>query len=177
MRDAAPAVQMLRYPTEQLRREEFARSGIPVVLLLDGVQAPAVLHPLEACVSRQVEPIELRTVMRNLERRARTVHGGTVTIDEDAVLRHDGRWVALPPGEVDLAALLIAHFGDVVPSADLERATGREIPPNSSYLRVRMRRLRAHLGSVGLDLRSVPNRGYALMALARPTGASLPFGG
>lgn len=161
MRTAEIPVQLLRHPAEADRRNAFAAAGVPVLLLVEGDVAPAALHPLEACTTVHVDPTELRGLMRVLEARACT--WAEVAIDQDDILHHDGRWVALPPGEVPLAQVLVEHLGEIVPTAELERATGRVLAPDSSYLRLRMRRLRQHLVTVGLELRNVPRQGYALV--------------
>lgn len=76
-----------------------------------------------------------------------------------------GRWVALSPLEHALLQALVGGYGDVVPYDTIVRAVwpdGRLAASNA--LRVHTTRLRRRIRSLGLEIRSVPSRGYVLEA-------------
>ena len=83
-------------------------------------------------------------------------------IDEDGVLRVGGEWVSLPPVDHRLATALVERFGAVVSREALARAGWPGGAPARNALDVHVLRLRRRLEPVGLVIRTVRSRGYAL---------------
>lgn len=159
---AEPEVRMLRYPADDGQRAALAEHGFAVLLLVETGSAPPLrLFPLEDWVRADADALELHARLSALGAKARV--DDRITIDEFDVLRFQGRWVALRPGEVGIVELLVARFGEIVRNEVLERAAGQSSEHGRSYLRVRIGRLRRQLHTVGLDIRNVRNRGYVLV--------------
>ncbi len=78
------------------------------------------------------------------------------------MLRVGGDWVSLPPVDYRLAAALVERFGAVVSREALARAGWPGGAPARNALDVHVLRLRRRLEPVGLVIRTVRSRGYAL---------------
>ena len=78
------------------------------------------------------------------------------------MLRLGDAWVALPPIEVRLTALLLERFGKVVGRSELLARGWPESEPSRNVLDVHVLRLRRRIEPLGLSIRTVRRRGYAI---------------
>lgn len=84
-------------------------------------------------------------------------------LDDGGLLRHDGRWVAIPDAQLPVVALLVAHPGEVVSTEDIARAHAEAGGARSPVaLRGLITRVRARLDLVGLTLHTIRSRGVVL---------------
>jgi DNA-binding winged helix-turn-helix (wHTH) protein len=160
---AAMDVVLVRWPEERDRREELRRSGRPRLLVLDeSVPPPTTLDLLEDWIRLPADDTDVAARVSSLERRASERRPGPPTLDEDGVLRANGRWVALPPVEARLTTALLERFGAVVSRDALARAGWPEGAPGRNALDVHVLRLRRRVDPLGLVIRTVRSRGYVL---------------
>lgn len=160
-------VVLVRWPDERERREELRRTGRPRLLLLDdGFPAPMPVDVLEDWIRLPADEADLHARITSLEQRARGAEGPSEppTLDDDGLLRLDGRWVALPPVEARLTAALLSRWGAVVSRDALFRAGWPEGAPGRNALDVHVLRLRRRVEPIGLVIRTVRLRGYVLEA-------------
>lgn len=152
-------VELVHWPAQRQRRSELRASCQPRILLVGrGEPAPVTIDPMEDWVRLPVDERDLRARVETLARR-------TVIepeLDDDRVLRHGDRWVALPPIEARLAELLLARFGKVVGRAELLEHGWPGGRPSRNALDVHVLRLRRRLEPIGLAIRTVRKRGYVL---------------
>lgn len=129
---------------------------------------PSGLADLEDWIRVPAPDLDVRARMDGLLRRVQATT--TVPeIDEDGVLRLDGRWVSLPPVEARLAHALLGRFGAVVSRDALARAGWPDGAPGRNALDVHVVRLRRRLTPLALAIRTIRSRGYLLERVA-PSG-------
>lgn len=88
-------------------------------------------------------------------------------LDEDGLLRHDGRWVSISDAQIPLVDLLVRNVGRLVTSAEIRgtyTAAGGSGTPTS--LRSVVHRLGRRVSEVGLRLHVVRGRGVVLDRVA-----------
>lgn len=161
-------VVLVRWPAERSERDRLAALGRPRLLLVaPDAPAPVVDDPLEDWIRAPATEIDIRARLETLRRRS-AAGGGPLSeepsLDEDGVLRWNGRWVSLPPVEARLTRALLDRFGAVVGRDALARAGWPEGAPGRNALDVHVLRLRRRLSEVGLAIRTVRSRGYLLEA-------------
>jgi len=88
-----------------------------------------------------------------------------VRIDEFGVLWRDGTWVALTPVEERLMRELLDNLGRVCGRTALVRAGWPHGLRNARVVDTYVRRLRSKIPLVGLEIRTVRQRGYLLHAV------------
>jgi hypothetical protein len=153
-----PAVQLLRWPDEALRRDELAGAGIPRLLLVPGdVAAPRVLMELEDWIR---VPADERDLFVRIERLSRRVRRKPPPVLDELVLRNDTRWVAVAPTDARVMRPLLEHFGKVVSREVLVMSAWPDGIERS--LNSRMSDLRPRLAAIGLRLLAARGRGYVL---------------
>jgi hypothetical protein len=158
-------VVLVRWPDEHDRREELRRSGRPRLLVLDdSVPPPTTLDPLEDWIRLPADDTDVAARVKSLERRAAEEAPAAPALDEDGVLRADGRWVALPPVEARLTSALLERFGAVVSREALAKAGWPDGAPGRNALDVHVLRLRRRVEPLQLVIRTVRSRGYVLEA-------------
>lgn len=167
---------MLRWPSEQSRREELRRGGHPLLLLVEEGAPPVPIDDLEDWIRVPATDVDLHARLEGL--RARCLAGASAApeLDDDGVLRVDGRWVSLPPVEARLTAALLGRYGAVVSRDDLARAGWPDGAPGRNALDVHMLRLRRRLSTVALAIRTVRSRGYLLERVVTHPGAVAGLG-
>lgn len=164
-------VVLVRWPVDAGRRAALRAAGVPRLLLVEeGEEPPPPDDCLEDWVRVPATESEVRARAAALVRRARRHVAGQPTLDGDGVLRFGDRWVALPPIEARIARPLVERFGAVVGRETLCRAGWPGGAPGRNALDVHMLRLRRRVEPLGLAVRTVRSRGYALEATL-PTGA------
>jgi DNA-binding response OmpR family regulator len=164
------SVALLRWPEEEERRRELRRAGVPRVLVVEGSADPPVVEDeLEDWLRVPADDRDLAARVDAVGRRLRNGTAESPTIDDDGVLRAEGRWVSLPPVEARLTAELVARFGAVVSREALDRAGWPDGARGRNALDVHVLRLRRRLAPVGLAIRTVRSRGYLLEAMSAGT--------
>jgi hypothetical protein len=155
-------VVLLRWPADQARRDELHQVGCPRLLLIEDGPPPLPLDDLEDWIRVPAGEADLRARVDGLRQRASERVRPLPDLDDDGVLRLDGRWVSLPPVEARLTAALLGRFGAVVSRDSLARAGWPEGAPGRNALDVHMLRLRRRLSPLALAIRTVRSRGYLL---------------
>lgn len=157
------AVAMLRWPGEEDRLARLRADGHPRLLLVEsGAAPPLPADELEDWIRVPAQEIDMRARLEGLERRYQARDEVLPVIDDDGVLRVGREWVSLPPVDARLAATLVERFGAVVSRDALARAGWPGGAPARNALDVHVLRLRRRLAPVGLVIRTVRSRGYAL---------------
>lgn len=170
---AGASVAMVRWPGEEDRLAHLRSEGRPRLLLVEGGAAPPLpADELEDWIRVPAQEIDMRARLEGLERRRRQQGSGVPEIDDDGVLRVGGDWVSLPPVDHRLAAVLVERFGAVVSRDALAKAGWPGGSPARNALDVHVLRLRRRLAPVGLVIRTVRSRGYALERAPRSDGDS-----
>lgn len=168
-------VVLLRWPAEQLRRDELRSAGRPRLLLLeDGAVPPVAPDELEDWIRVPAGEVDLRARVDGLRRRVEAKVDPTPDLDDDGVLRLGDRWVSLPPVEARLTAALLDRYGAVVSRDALARAGWPAGSPGRNALDVHMLRLRRRLSPLALAIRTVRSRGYLLERLPADGVGSQP---
>jgi DNA-binding response OmpR family regulator len=156
-------VVLVRWPQERDRREELRRSGRPRLLVLDEeAPAPTSVDLLEDWIRLPADESDVAARVAALEQRASARRPSPPTLDEDGVLKANGRWVALPPVEARLTAALLERYGAVVSREALARAGWPDGAPGRNALDVHVLRLRRRVDPLRLVIRTVRSRGYVL---------------
>ena len=150
---ASPAVPVVPWPEGFAERGRLARLGRPCILSVAPGQPPPVdVGLLEDWVRVPVDVDELTLRRRTLLGRWRVARGD-LWLDEDGLLRHDDRWVALSPGQAAVAEALVASAGRVVRRDDVRRAYEAAVGPRSDIaLSAVLARLRPKLAELGAVL-------------------------
>jgi hypothetical protein len=156
-------VVMVRWPGDEDRLDRLRAERRPRLLLVEsGAAPPLPADDLEDWIRVPAQEVDMMARLAGLERRYR--ENGTVLpeVGEDGVLRMGRTWVSLPPVDHRLATVLVERFGAVVSREALARAGWPEGSPARNALDVHVLRLRRRLGPLGLVIRTVRSRGYAL---------------
>lgn len=155
-------VALLRWPVDVARRHELRDAGVPRLLLVEGTEPPpALVDGLEDWIRLPAADVDVQARVDGLAARLEG-RSPAPELDEDGLLRVDGRWVSLPPVEARLAGALIDRFGAVVSRDGLARAGWPDGSPGRNALDVHMLRLRRRVSAVSLAIRTVRSRGYLL---------------
>ena len=162
-------VEVLRWPDDAVRRWALANAHVPRLLVIDAdVSAPLRVDDLEDVLCSSADAVEVAERLEALRRRAHL--RSRPTLDDHGLLRHDGRWVAIPDPQVPVVRLLVSRFTMLVPLDEVTRAyadTGRSATARSvSSLVVRMK---SKVAAVGLELSTLRRRG---LVLDRPRSSS-----
>lgn len=128
---------------------------------------PAPVDDLEDWARVPVSDADLSARVEWLTSRVAHLIHETAELDENGVLRFDGRWVSLPPVESRLLAALLDRQGAVVSREALARAGWPAGTPGRNALDVHVLRLRRRLEGTGLAVRTVRSRGYLLEGTRR----------
>jgi len=160
------AVVVLHWPREAEVRERLRALGAPRLLLADPAHPlPLADDPDEDWMFASGDDDELGRRVRALERRPRTRPVPDAPwIDSDDLLRYDGSWVALAPGEAEVMRVLLRRMGTCVATDDLAPD-----PDRRSSLRGRLKRLRQRIRPLGLVITTVRSRGVVLSRPAELT--------
>jgi len=151
-------VSLVRWPEEQLRRAHLRAAGEPVLLLVESDAPPPEVDDW------------LEDWVRTLSERARQRRG--VTLDPQGRLHRGERWVALSPLEMRIVEPMVERFGRVTSRETVIQRAWPEGLPNRNALDAHLLRLRRRVEAIGLEIRTVRSRGYALQARVHaPTSA------
>lgn len=152
-------VTLVPWPDDASRGRRTADSGSPVLYLV-GAESPAPMPTtcLEDWIRMPTDERDLYARMSALQTRAR-IHHTPPRLDDKRRLSFDGRVLLLASPEMELAGLLAERYGQVVPDRDLVLAAALDGP---SLLRAPIRRLRASLRPLGLEVERCRGAGYRL---------------
>lgn len=161
---AAMKVELVQWPTEEQRLTQLRRDEIPrLVLVPEGLAPPLTADVLEDWIRLPAADDDIRSRVRVLTDRAAGAQEVRVPdLDENGLLRVNGRWVSLPPVEHRLMVVLLDRYRAVVSRDALARAGWPEGIPGRNVLDVHIVRLRRRLAPLGLAIRTVRSRGYLL---------------
>lgn len=158
-------VALLRWPSEEDRRQALLAQGLPRLLLVDAeILAPEVEDFCEDWIRLPASQDDIDARCRALAARSEAHSGESPALDLDGVLRVRSEWVSLPPLEARLMSALLDRFGAVVSRDQLARSGWPTGAPGRNALDVHMLRLRRRISPVGLVIRTVRSRGYLLEA-------------
>ena len=156
-------VAVLHWPAEEQRRLELRGGGAAHLLLVAAdAPAPVVGDCLEDWIRLPADDRDLQARIDGLALRSSGRRPRLPCLDDDGLLRMGEEWVALPPIEARLAAVLLDRLGAVVGRDVLLRAGWPQGVPNRNVLDVHILRLPRRLEDVGLSIRTVRSRGYLL---------------
>jgi DNA-binding winged helix-turn-helix (wHTH) protein len=156
----SPAVELVRWPSEAVRRDHLASVGVPRLLLIEeGCSPPAIALGIEDWIRVPADERDLFVRMARLARQHQALHPQMPTLD-DLVLRNGDRWTALSPREAGILVPLLNNFGKLVTRDEIGASGWADGRPRS--LSSRMRQLRKRLAEVGLQISTVRERGFIL---------------
>lgn len=162
-------VALIRWPDQGDRLERARSRGTPRLLIVGPqTEPPPIADPLEDWVRLPASDVDVRVRVRTLEARAAAKAQPLVV---DGVIAHEGQWAALSPLEERLLAAMCERFGSVVGREALMRTAWPREPATRNALDVHVLRLRRRIAPLGLEIRTVRSRGYALQ-WATPDGPS-----
>jgi DNA-binding response OmpR family regulator len=163
MGTAAPDVVVIRWPEGADVRERLRRARQPRLLVLaPGGAPPDPVDELEDWVRVPLSDVDLRARVAWLEERLGHEGSDRPTIDRDGTVHAPMGSTRLTPTESRAAQLLIERYGAIVSRASLEAVTWPDGPPASNALDAHIGRLRQRLAPIGLVIRTVRGRGFAL---------------
>lgn len=156
-------VAMVRWPGEEDRLDRLRSERRPRLLLVEsGAAPPLPSDDLEDWIRVPAQEVDMMARLAGLERRFGENDAIRPEVGDDGVLRMGRDWVSLPPVDFRLAAMLVDRFGAVVSRDALARAGWPDRVPARNALDVHVLRLRRRLDPLGLAIRTVRSRGYAL---------------
>lgn len=155
-------VALVRWPAERVRRDQLRHDECPRLLMVEDGAPPTPTDDLEDWIRVPASESDVHARLEGLRRRAEARVRELPDLDDDGVLRLDGRWVSLPPVEARLAGALLGRFGAVVSRDALAAAGWPAGAPGRNALDVHMLRLRRRLSPMALAIRTVRSRGYLL---------------
>jgi DNA-binding response OmpR family regulator len=156
-----PDVTIVTLPQDASLLASLRSAGMPrLVLVPQDADAPIGGDAFEDWVRLPADPRDVHARITTLQLRASA--RPLPFIDEHGCLHVDDRWIAIPPIEARILAVLIEHFGRVVSNADLAAGAWPEGLSSASQLRVRILRLRRRLAALDLELDTVRGEGYLL---------------
>jgi len=157
-------VELVRWPKDESRRLELDEQNLPRLLLVDAAHEPPITSdPLEDWIRLPADDVDLDARIGGLAAIAsRLGLTRTPLLDGDGVLRFRDKWVALPPIEMRMVQAMLARAGNVVSRDVLTRQGWQGGSPGRNVLDVHIARLRRRIEPLGLSIRTVRLRGYAM---------------
>lgn len=155
-------VALVQWPDDDARRVDLALRGRPRLLLLEpDTSPPLTWDDSEDWVRLPVDPAELLARARNLLRHAPAPKAVPI-LDADGLVRLGADWVALPPIEARMFAVLVQRIHEVVRKEDLLAAGWPDGIDDPNIVYGRMRLLRGRLAPLGLRIETVRGVGFLL---------------
>jgi hypothetical protein len=163
---AVSPVVLVRWPDEADEVERLRDLSTPRLLLVGGDEPPlADGDPLQDWIRLPASDADLHARIRALELRAELV-SDRPEMAGDGRLCYRGSWVALSPIDERMLQALVAVFQDIITTPDLHAAGWPNGDGTPGALRIHILRIRHALESVGLELKTVRDRGYVLQPRA-----------
>ena len=164
--DDTPEVALLRWPEDAESRRRLAAARLPRLLLIAAGDAPPLDDDeLEDWIRLPLDPDELAIRSSTLAERARHVapRATGLVLDADDVLHREGLWVALPPIEARLFALLLEHSGEAVHrSVLIDAGWPAGAPADERAVDGVVKRLRRRVAPLGVQIHTVARTGFLL---------------
>lgn len=160
-RYTADDVTILLLPQDNEQRFSLDGSNQARLLVIAADAPPPVCpDPLEDWVRTDASDLEVSARLASLRSRVqRRVE--EPALDEWDILTFRDEWIALSPTEAAAARVLLANFGELTPYGDLPDTDENG---DRSTRAARIKRLRARLLPVGLNVTTVRGRGLVLQA-------------
>lgn len=156
-------VELVHWPEEGELLSLLRAARRPRLVILDpGAEPPDPPDALEDWVRTTTPARDIEIRRLQLARRA-TLADASDRISDVGLFSWRGGAVALSPLESRITRALLRADGAVVPRQGLEAAGWPGRPVRRSTLDTTVARLRKRLVLVGLDLRTIRNRGYVLV--------------
>ena len=153
-------VALLAWPSAEQSRAALRDAGRPRLLLVPvGCDPPIMEDEFEDWVHTPADPRDVQARVETLLTRA--TRDVRPHLDEEGRLHASGRWVALSPIECRLVRTLLDHFGTVA-AKELLLQSGWPSGASSRRLNMQMNRLRRRLETMGITVRTIHAKGYAL---------------
>ena len=163
---ATSPVVMVRWPDDDGALEQLRLRAVPRLLLVaDGEPPPPDADPLQDWIRMPASDTDLHARVRSLELRAGETPGRPV-LPGDGRLSYRGAWVVVSPIAERLLSELVANFESVVAVDDLQRAGWPSGDGSAGAFRIHVVRIRQLLEPIGLEVRTVRDRGYVLQPQA-----------
>jgi len=157
-------VELVQWPGEERRLSQLRRDDVPrLILVPEGMAPPLSTNVLEDWIRLPADSDDIGSRVRVLTDRAAGIDVARVPeLDENGLLRINGRWVSLPPVEHRLMVVLLDRYRAVVSREALARAGWPDGIPGRNVLDVHIVRLRRRLAPLELSIQTVRSRGYLL---------------
>jgi DNA-binding response OmpR family regulator len=169
---AVSPVVLVRWPDEVDEVERLRDLSTPRLLLVGADEPPpADGDPLQDWIRLPASDADLHARIRGLELRAHAV-SDRPEMAGDGRLRYRGDWVAVSPIDERILQALLAAFEDTVTVAELHVAGWPNRDGTPGALRIHILRIRQVLEPLGLELKTVRDRGYVLQPRASQTVAN-----
>ena len=159
----------LRWPEESARRDQLAAAAVPRLLVVSAGASPPKAWAIDEDWILAEAPTAERghreaTLRRRLDQRIQPPRWRVVgvTLDNDGLVRREGRWVALSGLEVRLVAVLLAERGRCVSRARLLEAGWPGQQRDDRAVDGAVRRARAKLAVLGVEIHGITGAGYLL---------------
>ena len=155
---------LLRWPADADLRAQLAALRQPRLLLVGPDEVPpALIDELEDWIRWPADDAELAARELELRRRAMASARPSPELDADGLLWVGSSWTAIPPAQVRVVTLLVAHLERVVPYDALTEAYA-DAGGSTHYTSVRtmLARVACRVRDVGLELVTVRRRGVLL---------------
>lgn len=154
-------VEFIRWPVESRRRERCRTEGIMRILVLEaGVAAPVCADIREDWVRAPISKGDLKARADAL--RMRSSADFVPRMDSSGVLRFRSMSVVLSPTEADLVSRLAESFAEGVDRDVLLSLLPGGTKANRNALDLHVMRIRRRIAPLGLCVRTIWGRGYAL---------------
>ena len=164
----------LEWPAEEARRRRLAEAGVPRLLhVAPGAPPPTVTGPEEDWVREPAGAGDVRLREATLRRRDPRAGGVVrrpqrVEVDEDGLVRRDGRWVALSEVEAAMARSLLDGAGHCVPRTALLAAAFPDEDRELRSVDTAVRRVRRKLTVLGIAIHGIAGSGYLAEVIHGP---------
>ena len=147
-------------PGQADRLAELRAAEVPhLVIVGANSEPPVVAGDCEEWIRFPADASDVRARLEGLRQRAARRAPPRPVLTEDGLLRTRDSWVALSRTEQRVAQRLLARFEELVPTALIAEALQTD---KSTRVTTCVARLRRRIEPLGLTIRSVRLRGYAM---------------
>lgn len=174
--DRIDGVAVVRWPDEQARAAELARTRVPRLLLVAaGAEPPGRDHIADTdglCDWAQ-EPVDERDLQTRVVALRSQASVARPILGDHGVVWRGPTWVALSPIEERLTAAFLARPGRVLSRGRLEQLGWPSGVPNGRAIDARIKVLRTRVAPVGVRIHTVRGQGYLAEIQPMPAEADL----
>lgn len=160
---------IVRWPDDRGALPELVLRRVPVLLLLDGDSAPPPGD--DPLIDWLRLPVDARDLDARLERLRELASRWSPAPSEPMLdgagrLYRQARWVPVTPTEEILLSALLDGMDKIVLRRDLLARGWPDGGASDASLRLHMMRLRQRIRPLGLEIRTIRGKGYALAVVA-----------